>query len=240
MIGVASRKAKRAASSLERPESRPPLMLAPDRDRPGISASAWAVPIPTASRKLRLRAITSSELDALPRADRGPTPERLGAEQHQPVDEEEDRGGLGRGEESSQRVLEQQAEQPRGNRPDDEQPAELCAGVVRGDVAVAKRATEAFQDPNPVLEEEEKEDDAPSRSGWQPGSSGSSRRSGGCPSRRCAGARRCARGSRSGRARRSLGAGRGRLPGSRRLGPCGGRDGARGAEILGDLRRKLT
>jgi hypothetical protein len=92
------------------------------------------------------------------RPDRCPTPECLGPEQHQPVDEEEDRGGLGRGKQGSQRVLEQQAEQPRGNRPHDQEPSELRVGVLRRDVAVAKRAAEALQDPNPVLEEEEEKD----------------------------------------------------------------------------------
>ena len=50
MIGVASRNEKRAASSLERPVSRPPPIEAPLRENPGISAIAWAAPMPTASR----------------------------------------------------------------------------------------------------------------------------------------------------------------------------------------------
>src|SRR3954452_24914909 len=71
MIGVASRKAKRAASSLESPASRPPPMLAPERDSPGISARACAAPIPIAFLKVRLREITSS--------DWSPCSERTGA-----------------------------------------------------------------------------------------------------------------------------------------------------------------
>jgi len=35
-------------------------MLAPERESPGTSARAWAVPIPTASRKLSRRARSSS------------------------------------------------------------------------------------------------------------------------------------------------------------------------------------
>ena len=48
MIGVASRKAKRAASLFERPTSRPPPIVAPEREKPGISASACAAPTPNA------------------------------------------------------------------------------------------------------------------------------------------------------------------------------------------------
>ena len=50
MIGVASRNAKRAASSFESPASRPPPIVAPEREKPGISASACAAPTPSASR----------------------------------------------------------------------------------------------------------------------------------------------------------------------------------------------
>ena len=59
-------------------------MLAPERESPGIRASAWAVPIPIASRKLRLRAMTSSEWMALFRADRRAAAQGLPPEQHQP------------------------------------------------------------------------------------------------------------------------------------------------------------
>ena len=56
-------------------------------------------------------------------------------------------------------MLEQQAEQARGNGADHEQPAELRIGVVGVDVAVPEGAPEALEDPDPVLEEEEEEDD---------------------------------------------------------------------------------
>ena len=45
MIGVASRKAKRAASLCERPTRSPPPIDAPEREKPGTSASACAAPI---------------------------------------------------------------------------------------------------------------------------------------------------------------------------------------------------
>ena len=58
-----------------------------------------------------------------------------------------------------ERVLEQKAENPRGDRADDEQPAELRVGVVRADPAVAQAPPEPFQDPHPVAPEEEEQDD---------------------------------------------------------------------------------
>jgi hypothetical protein len=60
MIGVASRNEKRAASSLESPTSRPPLIVAPERENPGSNAIACAAPTPTASPKPTSRAIRSS------------------------------------------------------------------------------------------------------------------------------------------------------------------------------------
>ena len=60
MIGVASRNAKRAASSLESPTSRPPPIVAPEREKPGISAIACAAPMPSAPRQLTRRAMRAS------------------------------------------------------------------------------------------------------------------------------------------------------------------------------------
>ena len=48
VIGVAIRKLKRAAASRSRPANRPAEMEMPDRLIPGMSASAWAAPMPTA------------------------------------------------------------------------------------------------------------------------------------------------------------------------------------------------
>ena len=56
------------------------------------------------------------------------------------------------------RVLEQQAEQARGNRAHDQQPSEPGIAVVGFDLAVAQRAAEPAEDPHPVLEEEDEQD----------------------------------------------------------------------------------
>ena len=46
---MASRKPNRAAASRFWPRNRPALMVAPDRDTPGISARHWAAPMMTLS-----------------------------------------------------------------------------------------------------------------------------------------------------------------------------------------------
>ena len=48
VIGVASRKLKRAADSRVRPSARPALIVAPERLMPGSRASAWLRPIASA------------------------------------------------------------------------------------------------------------------------------------------------------------------------------------------------
>src|SRR5439155_616470 len=60
MIGVASRKANRAASSFESPIRRPPPIVAPEREKPGISASACAAPTLNAPRQATRRATRTS------------------------------------------------------------------------------------------------------------------------------------------------------------------------------------
>ena len=83
MIGVASRKAKRAESSLLRPASSPALMVAPEREKPGTSPIACEVPTSPALRQLS-RARRSSE----PRLSVATTRRRRRSapEQHDPVD----------------------------------------------------------------------------------------------------------------------------------------------------------
>ena len=83
--------------------------------------------------------------------------EQLGSEEQEAVREEEDRGGGRRREHMSQPVLEQKTENPRGNRPDDEQPAELRVGVVGSDLPVPKAPAEALDDSGPVAPEETQE-----------------------------------------------------------------------------------
>src|SRR5450759_1887022 len=63
MIGVASRKLNRAAFSLFNPDNRPPTIDDTDRDIPGLSAAACAVPIPSACFQDRV-AISASAWEA--------------------------------------------------------------------------------------------------------------------------------------------------------------------------------
>ncbi len=126
-------------------------MVAPDREKPGISASACAVPTANASRKDDLLRDAHVVVGiGLGRA----TAEHFGAVEQQPIQSEKDRRRLRRGEDAAQLVLEQQAEDAGGDRADDEQPAELRVGVIRIDAAVPKRAADSFQDPCPVAPEE--------------------------------------------------------------------------------------
>src|SRR6266496_1704048 len=54
MIGVASRNAKRAASSWSRPRASPATMVTPERLMPAKKARIWVAPISSASRKARV------------------------------------------------------------------------------------------------------------------------------------------------------------------------------------------
>ncbi len=56
-------------------------------------------------------------------------------------------------------MLEQQSQDPCGDRADHEQPAELRVCVVRADPAVAEATGEAFHDSHPISPEEREEDD---------------------------------------------------------------------------------
>ena len=64
-----------------------------------------------------------------------------------------------RREDRAQLVLEQEAEDPGGDRADDEQPGELRVGVVLTDLAITKRATDALEDAGPIVPEEAEEHD---------------------------------------------------------------------------------
>ena len=64
MIGVARRNAKRAASLCESPTSRPPPIAAPEREKPGMSAIAWAAPTAPACPQPTVRAIRVSSSSA--------------------------------------------------------------------------------------------------------------------------------------------------------------------------------
>ena len=54
MPGIASRNEKRAAPERDRPSARPAVIVMPEREVPGMSASACAQPIRSACGQLRL------------------------------------------------------------------------------------------------------------------------------------------------------------------------------------------
>src|SRR5439155_6226635 len=90
---------------------------------------------------------------------RRPAAQQLGAVEQEAVQDQEERRRARRGEDMPELVLEQKAEDPGGDRPDDEQPAELRVDVVRSDLALAEAAAEAAHDPHPVAPEEPEQDD---------------------------------------------------------------------------------
>jgi hypothetical protein len=120
----------------------------PEREMPGMSAAACAVPTAIAWRQLSFAMLARARRAAA---------EPLEDQEQKAVDDQECRGSGCRCEHAAQLVLEQQAEDPGRDRADHEQPAE--PRVVVADLAVAQRAAEAAQNPHPVLEEEEEQDD---------------------------------------------------------------------------------
>ena len=91
MIGVASRKANRAASLCESPMSRPPPIVAPEREKPGISAIACAAPTKNAPRQ---RDGARDARVVLVVRDRRAPAQQLGAVEQEAVQRQEDRGRL--------------------------------------------------------------------------------------------------------------------------------------------------
>ena len=138
--------------------SRPPPIVIPEREIPGISAAAWAVPIASACLKL-IFAMRRVGVPFVVAGLRRAAAEALEEQQQDAVEGEEDRRRLGRGEEVAQLVLERQAEDPGRDRADDDHPAEPGVGVAGPIGAPAQRAAEPAEDPLPVVEEEEEEDD---------------------------------------------------------------------------------
>ena len=92
MIGVASRKANRAASSFDSPARRPPPIVAPDREKPGISASACADPTP--DRFLPADALDDPLVRVALLLDRRAPPQQLGAVEEEAICDQEQRCGL--------------------------------------------------------------------------------------------------------------------------------------------------
>ncbi len=109
---------------------------------PGISASACEVPTAIAWRQLQLRDALVGVAEVVARARRAPA-QPLEGEQRDAVDDQEGRGDRRRGEQFAQRVLQQQADDPRRDRADDEQPPQARVGVVLADLAHLQRAQDA-------------------------------------------------------------------------------------------------
>ncbi len=210
MIGVASRNANRAASSFESPAISPPAIVAPDRENPGINASACAAPTPSADRNEIVSATRASASASSPSGTTGARRRSTSAPaSRNPFRVRKIAADCGRREDLPQRVLQQQPEDARRDRAHDQEPAELRVDVVGGDLAPCERAPETAHDAHPVAPEEARATRSRSRGASRSGTSGSTDRSGGCPSRRSSGGSRCARGSRWGTARSRPAAARG-------------------------------
>src|SRR5438270_11715698 len=90
---------------------------------------------------------------------RRPATQELRAVEQEAVQDQEEGGRARGGEDMPELVLEQEAEDPGRDRPDDEQPAQLRVHVVGSDLALAEAAAEAAHDPHPVAPEEAEQDD---------------------------------------------------------------------------------
>src|SRR6266542_2218968 len=164
MIGVASRNAKRAASSWSRPRASPATMVTPERLMPAKKARIWVAPISSASRKARVEssreggspvrvkpvmgwrdrlvAAGCAELGRVGPGRRdgvgGAAAELLAGQQDGAVAGQEDRRGQRFGEQGPQGVLEADADQPGGDGGHHQQPAEPLVG--RLDASMPQRA----------------------------------------------------------------------------------------------------
>ena len=200
MIGVASRNAKRAASRWESPTSRLPPIVAPAREKPGMSAIACAAPTanaPAASRPAPQSARRRRRPPAAPRRRR-----RSATSRSTPLAIRERRGRGGRGEERSAACPgSKQPDDPGGDRAEHEQPRELRVDVGRGRCRGRAASGRALARCAPSRARKSRAGRAPSRDAWRPERPGSTDRSWWMfqPSRRGRITTR-ARGSRSGRA----------------------------------------
>ena len=171
MIGVASRNANRTACSWSSPRSKPATMVMPERLMPASRARLWKTPMTPASRMphaLHDRRVILRIVLGVGRVARRLPPSALSAVRRDPryrsatqpltdveqdaVEGQEDRGRLGLGENTAQRLFEGQAENSGRDRGDDQQPGQpLVHGL---DTAVADRGDESADDPHPVAPEE--------------------------------------------------------------------------------------
>ena len=221
MIGVASRKAKRAESLWSRPRARPgahrDAVAADARDQGGRLGRPDDKRLAVLQRVELAPALGVQPLARRQFAHRGAAAEALGGEQHEAVDHQEDGGDFRLGGERAQLVLQCQPDDPRGNTRDDDQPRQSLVGSLGA--ALAQRRKERLDDFHPRRSSNRRAvrgrcrraasrrtpaRTTPIRTGRRPA----------CSSRTASGRARCGRGSRSGTARSRPAARRARSPGS--------------------------
>ena len=177
ITGVASRKAKRAASSRLRPLNRPAAMVAPERLRPGNRPAISAAPTVTATfvlsrdRRTSLAmsggssrpCLSSSRTVGSPRT-RALAPSAallalraalLRGVEHQAVDHQEDARVDRFAERGAQQFVQHDAGQADRDGAEHEQPRQLL--VRCPDLLALDRADQTAHDPDPVVAEEERE-----------------------------------------------------------------------------------
>ena len=155
MIGVASRNAKRAASSWSSPRIRPPTIVMPDRLMPGEQRAdlgdadedrlAVRQRVDAAGRPRTRRRRYAGADRARRRRSRSPTSRIT------PLIVRKIAAAVRLGEQRAQRVLEHQTDDAGRNRRDDEQHAQARVG--RRDAALARAVEEAADDLDPVAAE---------------------------------------------------------------------------------------
>ena len=102
----------------------------------------------------RVESATALGVEAFARGestDLRPPPEQLSTEQDEPVEDQEERRGQRLGQRGTDRVLEQHAQDPDGNRRRDDQPCKPLGG--RLDSALTQRDEERADDSHPVAPE---------------------------------------------------------------------------------------
>ena len=151
VIGVASRKLKRAADSRVSPRARPAVMVAPDRLIPGSSASAWLKPIVSAAG-----ALTCSS-SRLRRPKRSASHSRIPPDHEEAGDREARRVAVAV-ERVADELLEREADDRRRDRRGHEQPRDAPIGV-RADAPFADARPRGPDVPHPVSGEVHEERD---------------------------------------------------------------------------------
>src|SRR4051794_21995029 len=152
ITGVASRNEKRAASSLDSPARRPPAMAAPEREKPGSSASACAVPMPAAFLTLSSRTIRSS-LNAASLRTGAWRRQRSAANSSSPLRNRNAAAASGEAKTLRSGCSSASPSSPAGTVPmTSSQPSHASASSTP--ISRSRSATQAADDPHPVVPEE--------------------------------------------------------------------------------------